>query len=114
MLAHQIDDFKIIEFYPYPSFVQYEITSWNEWEKRGDMNAKKLFEVILEKAEELTGYILKDNKIAFKVIHKPTGTTLYIGYKDGIYKIGMGVWSEVPSKVRKIEEDTEMPELVNC
>ena len=114
MLAHQIEDFKIIEFYPYSSFVQYEIASWDEWEKEGDWTIKKFYERVLEKAEELTGYILRDNKIAFKIIHKPTGTTLYIGFKDNIYKIGMGVWTEVQSKVRKIEEDTKIPELVSC
>ena len=114
MFTYQLDNFKIVEFYPYPSYIQYEIASYDDWAKRGDMTIKKFFERVLEKAEELTGYILRDNKIAFKIIHKPTGTTLYIGFKDNIYKIGMGVWTEVQSKVRKIEEDTKIPELVSC
>ena len=114
MFTYQLDNFKIVEFYPYPSYIQYEIASYDDWAKRGDMTIKKFFERVLEKAEELTGYILRDNKIAFKIIHKPTGTTLYVGYKDNNYRIGMGVWSEFPSEVRKIEEDTKIPELVSC
>jgi len=102
MLATNIDSFKILEFFPYPSFVQYEITFWDEFEKRGDWSIKKLFENILKRANEITGETLSDNKIAFKIIHIPTETTLYIGYKDGKYSVGMDVWSETSSKKRII------------
>ena len=40
-----------------------------------------------------------DNKIAFKVVHVPTGCQFYIGCKDGVYRFGFGVKQEYDRKI---------------
>lgn len=97
----QIDDLKVVEFYPYPSVILYQIGMYDEiWNPGcGDKNVKHLFEKVLEKANTSHNTNFLDNKIAFKVIHEPTGCQFYIGVKDGIYRFGFGVKQEYDRKI---------------
>ena len=97
----QIDDLKVVEFYPYPSVILYQIGMFDEiWNPgHGDKNVKRLFEKVLEKANNAHHTNFLDNKIAFKVIHEPTGCQFYIGVKDGIYRFGFGVKQEYDRKI---------------
>ena len=97
----QIDDLKVVEFYPYPSVILYQIGMYDEvWNPGcGDKNIKRLFEKVLEKANTSHNANFLDNKIAFKVIHEPTGCQFYIGVKDGIYRFGFGVKQEYDRKI---------------
>ena len=86
------DKFKIKEFYCYPTTVIHRIVEWDEaFHPGGDKDVKKLFNILLEKtANKLNKHIsdIQDNKIAIKVIYKPTNTVMYIGYKDNNWSIG--------------------------
>ena len=96
-----INDLKVIEFYPYPSVVLYTIGMYDDvWTSgTGDKKVMKLFNDVLEKANKEHNTNFLDNKIAFKVIHIPTGSQFYIGYKDGIYRFGFGVKQEYDRKI---------------
>jgi hypothetical protein len=54
---------------------------------------------VLGKANDEHNTNFMDNKIAFKVVHIPTGTQFYIGLKDGIYRFGFGVKQESNRKI---------------
>ena len=100
MVGFNADNFDILEFYPYPSSVQYRIAECNCLfdNFKGDIKVKNIFDNILAKANKMTGRDLMDNKISFKVRHIPTDTILYIGFKDNIYAIGLKVWQEFNEK----------------
>ena len=53
----------------------------------------------LEKANKEHNASFMDNKIAFKVVHVPTGCQFYIGCKDGVYRFGFGVKQEYDRKI---------------
>lgn len=97
----QIDELKVTEFYPYPSVVLYTLGMYDEmWSPgTGDKKIKNLFDKVLEKANKDHNANFMDNKIAFKVVHVPTGCQFYIGYKDGIYRFGFGIKQEYNHKI---------------
>lgn len=85
-------DFNIVEFFPYPSIVLYPISIYDDmWHKgKGDPWVKDFFERILNMAEVMYDQKFMDNKIAFHITHKNVpNSSLYVGYKDGIYRIGL-------------------------
>lgn len=85
-------DFEITEFFPYPSVILYDIASYDDiWNKgKGDPWVKDFFEHILNMAEMVHNTKFMDNKIAFHIVHKKVpGSSLYVGYINGIYKIGL-------------------------
>lgn len=92
----QPEDLEVLSFYPYPSCILCDIAEYDEmWnEGTGDKHCKSLFNTICKMAEAKYGCQLMDNKIAFKFRHIPSDTILYIGYKDGIYKVGLKVFNE--------------------
>lgn len=96
-----INDLNVIEFYPYPSVVLYTLGMYDDiWSPgTGDKKVKILFEKVLEKANKEHSTNFLDNKIAFKFKHIPTKTMLYVGYKDGIYRLGLSVKQEYNKKV---------------
>ena len=96
-----INDLKVTEFYPYPSVVLYSLGMYDDvWSPgAGDKKVKVLFEKVLEKANKEHNASFLDNKIAFKVVHVPTGCQFYIGCKDGIYRFGFGVKQEYDRKI---------------
>ena len=85
-------DFNVVEFFPYPSIILYSISSydvmWNPG--KGDPWVKDFFDHIVNMAEVMYDQKFMDNKIAFHIVHKKVpGSSLYVGYKDGIYRIGL-------------------------
>jgi len=84
--------FKVKEFYRYPTTVTHRIVEWDEgFHPGGNEDVKNLFNALLSyTADKLNIHIreLQDNKIAIKVIYKPTNTIMYIGYKDYNWSIG--------------------------
>lgn len=87
-------DFDVVAFYSYPCSVVDRITEYEEdgfHGTRGDVNIKKLFHDCLGVAEHKLNKRLMDNKIALKIRHKDYGTEFYIGYKDGIYSLGLAM-----------------------
>lgn len=86
-------DFEVKEFYGYPTTVVYRIVEWDEGFHKNSPNniedVKDLFNDLLKTAEEKIGKDLRDNKIAMRIIHKPTNTEFYIGYKDWNWSLGL-------------------------
>lgn len=94
-IAWNPDAFVIEEFYKYPTCVSHRIVEYDEGFHKGslsysDDDIKELFDTLLERVEQQLGQV-RDNKIAMKVIYKPTNTTLYIGYKDWNWCIGLAL-----------------------
>ncbi len=89
------DDFEVKEFYKYPTTVVRRIVEWDEGFHKNSRNnvedVKNLFDDLLKIAEEKTGKDLRDNKIAMKIIYKPTNTEFYIGYKDWNWSLGLEI-----------------------
>ena len=87
------EDFTVIEFYKYPTTVIRRIvefdTGFHDKSPDNVEDVKDLFEELLKVAEEKTGKKLMDNKVAMKVIYKPTNTIFYIGYKDWNWALGL-------------------------
>ena len=87
--------FEIKEFYKYPTCVVHRIVEWDEgFHKNSPDNVedvKDLFEDLFNIVEKKFNKDLRDNKIAMKVIYKPTNTEFYIGYKDWNWSIGLGL-----------------------
>lgn len=90
-----IDDFEIKEFYRYPTCVVHRIVEFdNGFHKNSPNNVedvKDFFEEILKVANKKLNTELMDNKIAFKLIHKPTNIVFYLGYKDWNWSLGLAL-----------------------
>lgn len=92
------DNFKIKAFYKYPTCVVDRIVEYNEFDNKhtaGNKNVKKFFDELMSMAAKMSTeynqHVSMDNKIAFEIEHKDTGTILYAGYKDNIYCIGLSL-----------------------
>lgn len=95
-----LDRFDIVEYYPYTSIVYLRIVEsdrdghspFDEW-----LNA--LWDEISKCLREEKN-IWPDNKVAVKLVPKDPkldanaylNSALYVGYKDNVVSIGMGVW----------------------
>ena len=62
-----------------------------EYEDKYLEDVKDLFEDLFNFVEKKTGKDLRDNKIAMRIIYKPTNTEFYIGYKDWNWCLGLMV-----------------------
>lgn len=85
-------DFKILSFYTYPTcvvdrFVEYSDTDKSKF--NNDYHVMDFFNDCLIEIEKKEKRHMMDNKIAIKVMYKPTGSVFYVGYKDNIYCIGL-------------------------
>lgn len=94
-IAYDPDNFVVEEFYKYPTcvihrIVEYAEGSLNSHRERADHTVKSLFDDLLKCVEQQLGQV-RDNKIAMKVLYKPTNTTLYIGYKDWNWCVGLAL-----------------------
>ena len=87
------ENFKVLEFYHYPTAVVRRIVEYDNGfhtnSPHNVVDVKKLFEELLKVAEEKLNKKLMDNKIAMKVVYKPTNTIFYIGYKDCNWCLGL-------------------------
>jgi hypothetical protein len=94
-IASLPDNFIIEEFYKYPTTVIHRIVEYDEGFHENnpgmqDDEVKELFDDLLKRVEQQLGDV-RDNKIAMKVLYKPTNTTLYIGYKDWNWCVGLAL-----------------------
>lgn len=100
------EDFKVVEFYSYPTCVINRIVEFdNGFHDDSPDNVedvKDFFEELLKVAEKKVGKNLMDNKIAMKIIHTPTNTTFYIGYKDWNWSLGLSLNPYMTGKCTKI------------
>ena len=92
-IFYNASDFEVKEFYHYPTTVCHRLAEWDEGFHKGapDLNEdiKDLFEELLKETEKKLGKSLMDNKIAMKVVHKPSNTEYFIGYKDWNWSVGL-------------------------
>lgn len=93
------NSFDVLEFYPYPSFIQEQIAVYNEIENLGEKHVMQLFDDLFEIAKNKNDKIYINNKIVMKIRGRSTGTILYIGYKDGIYSIGLSMYTQSSQKI---------------
>ena len=87
------EDFKVVEFYRYPTAIVRRIVEFDVgFHKNSPDNVedvKDLFETLLKETEKKVGKELMDNKVAMKVIYKPSNTIFYLGYKDWNWTLGL-------------------------
>lgn len=86
------NDFKVLSFYTYPTCVVDRFVEYSDMDKskfNNDYHVMVFFNDCLKEIEKKKMRHMMDNKIAIKVMYKPTGTVFYTGYKDNIYCIGL-------------------------
>jgi hypothetical protein len=93
---NDIDNFEVKEFYYYPTAVVERIVEWDEGFHEGrpglDEDVKDLFNDLLKETEKkLNKKHLMDNKIAMKIVYKPTRHEFFIGYKDWNWSLGLAL-----------------------
>jgi len=102
-----INNFEILEFYSYPTTIVHRMVEYDEgFHKNSPDNVedvKDFFEDVLKYAENKLGKSLMDNKVAFKILYKPTNTIMYVGYKDWNWTIGLGLNKYMIGNVTKIK-----------
>jgi len=95
-----LDRFDIVEYYPYTSVVYLRIVeSDRDGHSPFDEWLNSLWDEIL-KWLKVEKNIWPDNKVAVKLVPKDPkldanaflNSALYVGYKDNVVSIGMGVW----------------------
>lgn len=95
-----LDRFDIVEYYPYTSIVYLRIVeSDRDGHSPFDEWLNSLWDEIL-KWLKVEKNIWPDNKVAVKLVPKDPkldanaflNTALFVGYKDNVVSIGMGVW----------------------
>lgn len=92
MTFHFNKDFKILSFYTYPTCVVDRFVEYSDIDKsnfNNDYHVMDFFNDCLKEVEKKENRHMMDNKIAIKVMYKPTGSIFYVGYKDNIYCIGL-------------------------
>ena len=86
----RFEELKILGFYPYTSRVFHVVGEYDGFiHNDGDRLAKRLYERIVQEMGFMGRLDLVDNKSAYKVLHEPTNTILYIGCYDCHYRIGL-------------------------
>ena len=95
-----LDNFKIVEYYPYTTIVNLRIV---ESDRHGhspfDEWLNSLWDEISKWLRDEKN-IWPDNKVAVKLVPKDPkldanaylNSALYVGYKDNVVSIGLGVW----------------------
>lgn len=91
-----INDIKILEFYPYRTWVKDVIFMYNNVNKKGEGD---LFVKLL--CDDIQNFLVfkgfgsyVGNKTAYKILQKSTGKIYYIGIFDFEYTIGLSVKQE--------------------
>ena len=110
MITIKAEDFELLEFYSYTTYgrdIISDCTLYPNTEK-GYVGTYVIVQLVDDMAKKCQNDIVKriksgeetqfihfdDNKIAFKVRHKNTGTILYFGRKDYHYYISLSVYQE--------------------
>ena len=89
-----IEDIKILEFYPYRTWVKEPIAFYDKANQKGDLGVKVLCDNI-QNFLDFKGFgSYVGNKTAYKVLQKSTGKIYYIGIFDFEYTIGLSVKQE--------------------
>ena len=94
-----LEDYKIVEYFPYTTIVVERIIEQNHnYPTIFDDFLNELWDEI-EKTLETKHHITPDNKVAVKLVPKERNGrkgfsfgSIYVGRKDGIISIGLGVW----------------------
>jgi len=96
-----LDNFKIVEYYPYTSIVNLRIVeSDRDGHSPFDEWLNSLWDEISKWLRDEKN-IWPDNKVAVKLVPKGFNreignlffnSALYVGYKDNVVSIGLGVW----------------------
>lgn len=91
-----LTDLELLGFYPYTSHVHDVLCEYDDFiHKSGDKWAKRLYDEIVSYLNDKFGYFkYQDNKSAYKVKHKATGTIFYVGIYDSHYYIGLSCVNE--------------------
>jgi len=96
MLWLKPENFKVVGFYPYTSIVTNRILSQGHNHKTPEHDFVEEFgSAIKMKAEDLK--CPWDNKVVCEIalidhMKNSNNSNLFIGYKDGIISIGLGIW----------------------
>lgn len=95
-ISFDLDNFEVKEFYHYPTAVVHRLVEFDEGfhknRHNNDEDVKDLFNDLLTEVEKkLNKKYLMDNKIAIKVVYKPTGHEFFIGYKDWNWCLGLAL-----------------------
>lgn len=91
----KFDDLEILGYYPYTSHVLHVVCEYDGFiHNDGDTLAERLYERLVREMEVRGRLDCVDNKSAYKVLHKPTNTILYIGCYDSRYRIGLSCKNE--------------------
>lgn len=94
---------KPVRFHSYPSTVQTRLIEYDDFKKQGDDKIKEIFEELITDAEEKYNRPFSDNKVAFEFnLH---GHIVYLGYKDGIYALGLDLY-QIEGKVFNFNTET--------
>ena len=92
-----------MRFHSYPSTVQTRLIEYDDFKKQGDEKIKEIFEELITDAEEKYNRPFNDNKVAFEFnLH---GHIVYLGYKDGIYALGLDLY-QIEGKVFNFNTET--------
>lgn len=83
-------DFKILRYFTYTSIVTNVISEYDSNKDDGCQIALEMYEEALKQASEQNSRMtFKDNKSAFEILVKDR--VMYVGFYDGVYKIGLGI-----------------------
>lgn len=94
---------KPTKFHGYPSTVQSRLIEYDDFKKEGDEKIKEIFEELITDCEMKYNRPFSDNKTAFEFeVH---GHTLYLGFKDGIYALGLDLY-QIEGKVFDFNTET--------
>ena len=89
-----INDIKILEFYPYRAWVKDILYKYDNIYQEGNLSIKNLCDDI-QSLLSLKGYgSYVGNKTAYKILQKSTGEIFYIGIFDFEYTIGKSIKQE--------------------
>lgn len=109
MVGIHSENFEIVEFYCYPTCVVARIAEYST-DGHGDEDIKDLFDELIAQAEQcLNRRDLRDNKVAMKVIYKPTGHVFYVGYKDWKWALGLALNPHMTGKCIKLDDPAHAP-----
>ena len=92
-------DAEVTAFYAYTSGTRQRVL---EVEYKHNDEFCKLRDNLIVEAQQRGINAYLDNKTVFEITHK-SGGKIYLGWYDGKFSIGLGVWTEYPKNERRRE-----------